>query len=157
MIVKRGRVPVVDRFNQDPLRSKFIEEFQEIMLHRLHLNHINRYHPDNIELIVKSVVNRPAKTVNTKIKNGFLLSCRVPPELYLIIQDTCKKITGNYMAMDELIHLLLTYFVHVYSGKLPKNELPYNHVNKGRRLSKLVLFQSRFGKYYKNIVRNVLH
>lgn len=151
---KRGRVNILNKFNQDPKQSDFLSNFQKVMLHRLILNQLGKYNKENVEYVVRSTINRVAATINTKIDGGFLLTCNVEPELYLKIQDTAKKITGNYIPMDELIHLLLTYFCHVYSDTLPKNKLPYKHVNKGSRLKKLIAFQHRFGKYYHNSVRS---
>jgi len=156
MPLKRGRTTTLERFNQSPEISNFLKEFQEVMSYRLILNQINKYHPDNIDLIVRAILNRPPKTINTKIAGGFLLTCRIEPEMYLLIQETCKKITGNLLPMDELIHLLLSYFIYIYSGKLPKNELPYNHVYKGRRLNQLIKFQNQFNKYYSNTVRSFM-
>ena len=153
---KRGRLPILDKFNQDPKSSDFIKNFQQIMIQRLNLNHTNRYSKTNVERIVQSIVNRSARTINTQIKDDFLLTCKVEPELYINIQETAKKITGDYIAMDELIYLLLTYFCNVYKSNLPKNELPYKHVNKGRSKNKLLLFQNRFEKYYSNIVHNFM-
>jgi hypothetical protein len=152
----RGRTSKLDRFNKDPQRSNFIKEFQEIMIQRLNLNYIDKYHKKNIAQIVRSTVNRPLNTINTRIKGGFTLSCNVEPELYIQIQETAKKITGDYVPIDELIHLLLTYFCDTYKGSLPKNQLPYKHVFKGRSFSKLLLFQKQFFPYYSNIVRNFM-
>lgn len=156
MNAKRGRKPTLDKFNVDPKTSEFVANFQEFMIHRLSLNHTDQYHPENIDLLIRSITKLSPKNFNAKIAGGFLLSCNIEPELYVKIQDTAKRITGDYIAMDELIHTLLTYFVHVYRDKLPKNELPYKHEFKGRRLKKLIAFQHRFKKYYPNKVRRFM-
>ena len=118
--VRSRRISNTERFNKDPKTSDFLNKFQKIMIQRLDLNHINKYHKDNIEQIMKSTINQKYSAINTKIDGGFTLSCNVEPELYIEIQDVAKKITGDYMSMDELIHLLLTYFVHTYRNYLPK-------------------------------------
>ena len=150
----KGKVSIINKFNKDPRKSNFLNEFQEIMLQRLNLNHIQKYHKDNIKKIIRTTINKPENYFNTNIKNGFLLTCNVEPELYLKIQDTAKKITGDYLPMDELIHLLLTYFCHVYEKDLPKNQLPYKHTFKNKSFTNLLLFQKRFSKFYKNKVRS---
>ena len=153
----KGNVKVINRFNKDPKTTVFFNEFQEIMIQRLSLNYMDMYHKDNIEKIIRFTLNKPANTINTKIRNGLLLSCNIEPELYIKIQETVKKLTGNYTAMDELIHFLLTYFCYIYSkGYAPKKELPYKQINKGKRFQKLLTFQKRFKKYYPNTVRNFL-
>ena len=124
------------------------------MTERLLLNHMNKFHPDNVKRIVRKIGKRPSKSFNTKITDGFLLSCRIEPELYLKIQDAVKKVTGKYIPMDELIHHLLTYFCYVYGLEEPINILPYQHVHKGKSRHKLNKFERRFGKYYKNSVRS---
>ena len=150
----KGKVSIIDKFNKNTEESNFLNEFQEIMLQRLNLNYIDKYHKKNIERIIKTTINQPGNYFNTNIKNGFLLTCNVEPELYLKIQDTAKKITGNYLPMDELIHLLLTYFCHVYEKNPPKKDLPYKHIFKGKSLTNLHLFQKQFSKFYKNKVRS---
>ena len=155
MIKKRGRRSILNKFNADPKSSDFIKNFQEIMIQRINLDHTNQFSKRNVERIVQSTINRSAKTINTDTKD-FLLTCKVEPELYITIQETAKKITGDYIAMDELIYLLLTYFCDVYKGRLPKNELPYKHVNKGRSRKHLLLFQKKFEKYYSHIVNNFM-
>jgi hypothetical protein len=153
---KRGRKPKLDKFNKDPKTSEFIANYNRFLLHRLNLNHSDKYNPENIDLIIRSILNLPSNAINSKIAGGFLLSCNIEPELYLKIQETAKRITGDYIAMDDLIHTLLTYFCHVYQDRLPKNELPYKHVFKGRRFKNLIAFQHRFGKYYHNKVRRFM-
>ena len=149
-----GRVSLINRFNKDPKYSDFPSKFQNIMIQRLNLNYIDKYHKKNIDKIVRSVTNNPSNTINTKIANGFLLTCNVEPELYINIQETAKKITGDFLPIDELIYLLLSYFCFTYNKDLPEKELPYKHVLKGKSRSKLFRFQKRFEKFYGNIVRD---
>jgi len=152
MAKKYGKVKTIDRFNRDPKEEKFISDFQEIMIQRLDLNRTGHYHPDNIKWIQMNACETAHPNLNTKIADGFLLSCVVDPEIYIRIQETAKKVTGDYMAMDDLIHLLLTYFISTYQGPVPKNQLPYNRVKKVRG-KKLLQFKKRFKPYFKNTVR----
>lgn len=148
-----GKIKSIDRFNRDS-NSDFYSKFQEIMIQRMHLNYTGKYHPDNVDRIVRNVINRPSKAINTKIGEGFRLSCVVEPELYLMVQDTLKKINGNYGPIDELIHLLLTYFCYIYNDKKPKKLLPFKHILKGKSRLKMVKFQKQFGGFYKNTVKS---
>lgn len=152
--ILKGKRKKEDRFNCDPDQTVFLQDFQKIMTERLILNHERKYHPKNIAKIIRQEANRPANSINTKIKNGFFLSLNIEPELYLKIQWTFKKLTGKLIPMDELIFFLLTYFVHTYSRE-PKKQLPFNQVYKGRSKVKLLKFNSRFRKYYKNIPSNI--
>jgi hypothetical protein len=150
----KGKASPLYKFNKSPQDSKFLSEFQEVMIERLHLNHIGHYHKDNVKDIIWSILQRPTSTMNTKITGGFTLTCNVEPELYIQLQDTAKRITGEYIPMDELIHMLLTYFVYVYANGLPKKILPYKQVHKGRRRKRLLEFQKQFKQFYGNTVRS---
>ena len=152
---KSKKTKKIDRFNRSN-KSNFFNNFQNIMTERLNLNYIDKYNEENIEMILKNNGGYAKGRVNTKISNGFLLSCNIEPELYLKIQETIKKLTGNYSPMDELIRNLLTYFCYIYSGPLPKNQLPYKHKYKGKRFSKILTFQKYFREHYTNIVPNVM-
>lgn len=153
MKTKYRKTKTIDRFNRDPKTEKFVSDFQEIMIQRLDLNRTGHYHPDNIKWIQHNACKTAHPNLNTKIKDGFLLTCNVDPEIYIRIQETAKKVTGDYMPIDELIHLLLTYFIDTYSGDLPKNQLPFNRVRTRNRKSKLLLFKKYFSPYFKNSVR----
>ena len=150
---KYGKVKKIDRFNRDPKDEKFVSDFQEIMIQRLDLNRTGHYHPDNIKWIQMNACDTAHPNLDTKIKDGFLLSCIVDPEIYIRIQETAKKITGDYMAMDDLIHLLLTYFIDTYRNNSPKNQLPFKRTKNKIRGKKLLLFKNMFGPYFKNTVR----
>lgn len=151
----KGIVKTIDRFNRNPKESNFYSIFQEILTERLILNYMGNYHEDNIKQIVRRIGKRPNISINTKIKNGFLLSCRVEPELYLKVQDTIKKLTGDYSAMDDLIHNLLAYFCYIYANKKPKFKLPYHKIREGKMAKNLKKFENIFGRYYKNIPKTL--
>lgn len=153
----KGKVSRINRFNKDPNVSDFLSNFQEIMIQRLNLNHIGKYHKDNVDRIVRSVLKHSSTTkINTSIKNGFLTTCTIDPEIYIGVQETIHKLTGDYYPMDEIIHLLLTYFINTYQGRLPKQQLPFNHKYPGKKFKTLEAFQKRFKKYYKNTVSNFI-
>ena len=150
-----GKVKKIDRFNKDPEESVFIEDFQKIMTERIDLNYEKKYHLENVKKIIRRETNRPPKSINTDITGGLLLSLKVEPEIYLKIQYTLKKLTGKYMPMDEFLHFLIFYFLHTYSKEEPKKQLPFNQINKGKRKGKLLQFNTRFRKFYKNIPKNL--
>jgi hypothetical protein len=131
----RGRLKKEKRFNQDPKISNFLRNFQQ-------------------KLIMGMILNYDSKTPKVRLKDELLLTCRVDQELYVKIQETAKKITGDYIAMEDLIMHLLTYFCYIYNDDAPKCILPYEHKYPGKRKRKLWLFQRRFERFYSNRVRN---
>lgn len=131
----RGRLKKAERFNQDPKISNFLRNFQEKILKGMALNKIS-------------------KTKRLTIKEGFLLTCQVDQELYIRIQETAKKITGDYISMEDLIMHLLTYFCYIYNDHTVKHILPYEHAFPGKSKKRLFRFQRKFEKFYFNTVRN---
>lgn len=145
------KVKFIDRFNQG--HTSFLNDFQEVMLERINLNYDGSYNKTKADKLIRNILKRPPATLNTKIRDGFLLSCKVEPEIYLMTQETCKKINDSVMPMDELIHMLLVCFILTYHKK-PKAVLPFRHTRKGLRLGHLRKFQKAFSKYYPNTVRS---
>ncbi len=145
------KAKIIDRFNQTD--TPFLDNFQEVMLERLNLNYDGLATKNRCKQLVRNILNRSDKYLNTKTKDGFLLSCNVEPEIYIMAQETCKKTNNSVMAMDELIHLLLTCFILTYRND-PKPILPFKHVRKGIRFNNLRKFQNTFSKYYHNSVRS---
>lgn len=143
------RVKSIDRFNNSD--TPFLNEFQEVMLERINLNYDGLATKHRLGKLVRRILNRPNECMNIKTKEGFLLSCNVEPEIYLLAQETCKKINDSVMPMDELIHTLLVCFILTYRKK-PSPVLPFKHVRKGLRFNNLRKFQNRFSKYYHNTV-----
>jgi hypothetical protein len=82
-----------------------------------------------------------------------LLSTEVEPEVYILAQETAKKITGNYIPMEQLLHLLLVTFIKTYE-KEPFKTTPFIQVHKGARFKALQKFQAKFSKHYNNLVRS---
>lgn len=145
------KVRIIDRFNQ--VDTPFLNDFQEVMLERMNLNYDGIATPYRCKKLVRRILNRPEKCLNIKTKEGFLLSCNVEPEIYLLAQETCKKVNNAVMPMDELLHLLLVCFILTYQRR-PKPVLPFSHTRKGASLDNLRKFQNKFSRYYHNSVRS---
>lgn len=143
------RVKSIDRFNQS--NTDFLNNFQKVMLERINLNYDGLATKYRINKLIRNILNRPPKCMNIKIKDGFLLSCNVEPEIYIMAQETCKKINNSVMPMDELLHLLLVCFILTYRNET-KSILPFKHSRKGLRFNNLRKFQNTFSKYYDNSV-----
>lgn len=137
----------VDRFNK--AHTPFLKDFQEVMLERINLNYDGSYSKAKADKLIRNILNQNPACLSLRIKDGFVLSCKVEPEIYLRIQETCKKINDSVMPMDELIHMLLVCFILTYHN-VPKPVLPFRHTRKGLRFNNLRKFQSRFSKYYHN-------
>jgi len=84
-------------------------------------------------------------------KDMVTVESEVEAELYVLAQETCHRLTGRYMPMDELIHLLISYFVGVYSGREGKRLLPFESKRRGVRYSRLIRFHKRMSQYYPTI------
>ena len=145
------RIKSIDRFNQTS--TSFLNDFQEVMIERMNLNYDGIATKYRYTKLVRKILNRPEKCLNIKTKDGFLLSCNVEPEIYLLAQETCKKINNSVMPMDELLHMLLVCFILTYR-KHPVPVLPFKHVHKGASLNNLHKFQNTFSKYYHNSIRS---
>jgi hypothetical protein len=145
------KVKFIDRFNQG--NTSFLEDFQEVMIERICLNYDKSYTKRKADKLIRNILKRPPETLNTKIRDGFLLSCKIEPELYLLAQETCRKTNGELMPMDELIPMLLTCFILSYH-KVTRPVLPFKHKRKVLRYRNLYRFQKTFGKYYHNSVRS---
>lgn len=145
------RIKLIDRFNQGD--SSFLKDFQEVMIERINLNYDETYTKKKADKLIRNLLSRPPNTLNTKIRDGFILSCKVEPEIYLLAQEACKKINNSVMPMDELIHTLLVCFILSYQGK-PRPIMPFKHARKGLRFNNLRKFQNTFSKYYHNTVRS---
>jgi hypothetical protein len=141
----------IDRFNMPD--TPFLRDFQEVMLERMNLNYDGIATKYRCKKLVRQILNRPEKCLNIDTKNGFLLTCNVEPEIYLLAQETCKKINNSVMPMDELLHLLLVCFILTYRNE-PKPVLPFKHIRKGTSLANLQKFQGAFSRYYSNSVRS---
>jgi hypothetical protein len=140
---------LIDRFNQGD--TLFLNNFQEVMLERINLNYDGLATKYRCKQLIRNILNRSDKYLNIKTKDGFLLSCNVEPEIYLLAQETCKKINNSVMPMDELLHMLLVCFILTYRKNIHPI-IPFKHVRKGARLNNLRKFQNTFSKYYRNSV-----
>jgi hypothetical protein len=147
-----GRRNKINRFNGDPNKSKYFEDFQNIIIECINLQRSGKYNQKNINKVIRSLGNRNPNSINTDITKNFLVSCEIEPEIYIKIQNIVKTLTNQYTPMDEFIYLLLTHFIHIY-GSFPKIKVsvPYKRVRPGNALKKLKAFHLNFKKYYHNI------
>lgn len=155
-ISKEEKYNLINRFNKQPDRSMFLEDFQKIMIERLLLNRDGYYHPDNVAQIITTMNNqqyrRNSKDINTDISGGFILSTVVEADFYILLQEKIKELTGKYMVMDEFLHLLLSWFFQYYAGnpkKRIKEPLVKRNQNKENKL--ISAFNKQFSRYYQNI------
>jgi hypothetical protein len=84
-------------------------------------------------------------------KDMVVFESQIEAELYVLAQETCHRLTGRYWPMEELVHLLVAYFVGVYSGRREKRLLPFVSKRKGVRYSRLIRFHKRMSQYYPTI------
>jgi len=155
-VSKQEKYNLINRFNKSPKDSPFLELFQKVMIERLLLNYEKKYHPENVRQIINSIdikgYRRNAKGINTDISGGFILSTNVDAEFYILLQEVIKEITGNYMPMDEFIHLLLTWFFQYYNkDSKRKVKLPFVKNNKNEKNKLILSFNKQFSPFYKNI------
>jgi hypothetical protein len=146
---------LVNRFNKSVDDDHFIESFQKAMIERLLLNRDRKYHPKNIKQMLRCVQVgdriRDLRKVNMNISGGLLLSTKVEADFYVLLQELVKDMTGNYIPMDEFLHLLLTWFYQYYAdGKGKKISHPFIKISKTHKKRKINQFNSIFSKYYKN-------
>ena len=133
------RKSTINRFNQDPKRYPFLRQFQEIMIAKLTGDLTKK----GIKTLIESKFKRPLSSIKVDHKNLLILSTEVEPEIYILAQETAKKVTGNYIPMEELLHLLLTTFIQTYRQE-PFKKIPFIHAHKGARYKALRSFSSMF-------------
>jgi hypothetical protein len=138
-----ARKKTINRFNQDPNKSPFINDFQKIMINKLSKILTNK----EIRCLVNAECSNTLSSINTNTKNLLLLTTEVEPQIYLLAQETAKKITGDYIPIEQLLHILLTCFIKTYQQE-PFKIIPFKHVRKGARFKTLQKFQSRFAQFY---------
>lgn len=159
-VSKEEKYNLINRFNKPLDEGPFLELFQKIMIERLLLNKEKQYHPENVKQIINSTkikgynhkYRRNAKSLNTDISGGFILSTNVEAEFYILLQEVVKDVTGNYMPMDEFIHILLTWFYQYYNkDSKRKINLPFMKKPKNNKNNSVSLFNKQFSCFYKNI------
>jgi len=143
------RTKTINRFNQDPDRFPFIEQFQELMIGKLTGDLKRR----DIRKLYKGKFKRTVDSIRLNHKDLLLLSTEVEPEIYILTQETAKKVTGKYVSVEELLHLLLITFIKTYE-KEPFKLIPFSHARKGARFGPLQQFQAKFSQYYCNTVKS---
>jgi hypothetical protein len=143
------RQKLINRFNSDPDRYPFIKQFQEIMIAKLTGDLTSK----QIKNLILCKFKRPLSSIKINHKELMLLTTQVEPEIYLLAQETAKKVTGNYVSIEQLLHLLLTAFIETYRQE-PFKKLPFEHVHKGARFKALQKFQKQFSSHYPYYVRS---
>jgi len=146
----RGRLKTKSRFNTPIKKSPFLEDFQEILLHRIFLTKKHVFTYKKLEQFIKDVLGKNPASLKFRFdKIPIYLDLGI--EEYWQIQETAKKVTGSVMPMDELIKILLGYFVRCYSGKyVRKNYQPFMVRRPSKRGENLKKFKIKFGVYFKN-------
>ena len=146
---------LLGRFNKTEEESTYIEDFQRIMKERLLLSKHRKYNREEIKRIIWRETNRNPNMINTDVSGGFLLSCNVEAEFYILLQEKLKKFTGKHWPMDEFILLLLSWFYFSYQEKekinnkiLPLKKGPIYF--KRKKLKRK--FENQFKRYFKNII-----
>ena len=137
------RPKIINRFNQDPDRFPFLDQFQQLLLGRL----TGDLKIKDIKKLYKCKFRRAMDSIKVDYKDLLLLSTEVEPEIYILAQETAKKVTGNYLPMEQLLHLLLITFIKTYE-KEPFKLTPFVHSRKGTRFEALQRFQAKFSRYY---------
>lgn len=143
------RQKTINRFNIDPDKYPFIKQFQEIMIGKL-TGDLTR---KEIKTLITHKFKRPLSSIKVDSKDLILLSTEVESEIYLLTQETAKKVTGHYLPMEQLIHLLIVTFIETYRQQ-PFKKIPFSHVHKGARFKVLRKFQNRFSPQYPNYIRS---
>ena len=143
------RQKLINRFNIDPNKYPFIRQFQEIMIGKL-TGDLTR---KQVRDLIRNKFKRPLSSIKIDSKNLIILTTEVEPEIYILAQETAKKVTGDYLPMEQLLHLLLTTFIETYRQE-PFNKTPFCHVRKGARFKTLHKFQDHFSPYYHNYIRS---
>ena len=148
----RGKLSNRSKFNTPPEASPFLRNFQELLLTKMIMIKEGTYSKMAMDQAIVQLTGQKARDINMSI-DPIQITCDLEPALYLRIQETAKKITGDVVPMDELVRLLLTYFVVCYGGGyVLKKFQPFIRTNPSQRLDRLSKFKIRFGKYFKNHV-----
>lgn len=100
----------------------------------------------------EAILNRQAN-INLKIKGGLLLCCNIEAEEFVLFQETNKRMFGEYVPIDQVLQLLISWYICYYHpNNKNKNLLPLKKRENRTRYDKIKSFENRFKKYYKNII-----
>lgn len=148
----RGKLSKRSKFNTPIETSPFLKNFQDLLLAKMIMVKEGTYSKEAMDLAIVQLTGQKPRDINMNI-DPIQITCDLEPALYLRVQETAKKLTGEVMPMDELVRLLLTYFVVCYGGKtVLKKFQPFIRAKPSQRLHRLDKFKIRFGKYFKNHV-----
>jgi hypothetical protein len=148
----RGKLSKRSKFNTPTETSPFLRNFQNLLLVKMIMIKEGTYSKEAMDSAIVQLTGQKARDINMDI-DPIQTTCDLEPAFYFRVQETAKKLTGDVMPMDELMRLLLTYFVVCYEGKtVLKKFQPFIRANPSQRLHKLNRFKILFGKYFKNHV-----
>ena len=142
------RTKTINKFNQDPDKYPYIRQFQEIMIAKLTRDLTSK----ELKTLINYKFKRPVGSIKVNPEKLIILTTEVEPEIYILVQETAKKVTGDYLPMEQLLHLLLTTFIKAYE-KEPFKFLPFKHIRKGARFKTLRKFQDQFSQHYPNCIK----
>ena len=151
-VPKKRKNLYINRFNTPLEESKYLDTYQKMLIEKLILNKQKRFCYKNINRIIKNILNRNAD-VNLSIKGGLLLSCKIEAEEFVMLQETNKKLFGKYVPIDEVLQLLISWYIYYYHpNNKNKKLLPMMERKNTTRYTKLNKFENKFKKYYHNII-----
>lgn len=148
----------INRFNKSLSESNFLNDFQRLMIERLILSKKHKYSTKNLhQLILKHSKNR-SNTIDLSIKNGLLLTYKIEADFYIMIQELLKEMFGKYQPMDQIIHILMSWFFITYKDwkniNMPKVVGPFIRKNNIVQRSKMYKFKKQFSKFQKNTIES---
>lgn len=142
----------INRFNNPLEETKYLEVFQKLLIEKLILNKQKKFCQINMDRAAEAILNRQAN-INLKIKGGLLLCCNIEAEEFVLFQETNKRMFGEYVPIDQVLQLLISWYICYYHpNNKNKNLLPLKKRENRTRYDKIKSFENRFKKYYKNII-----
>lgn len=151
----KGKINYQSKFNTPIEESPFLKNFQALLLEKLIMIKAGTYSKKAMNQSISQIAHISRGKMNMDI-DPIRITCDLEPELYYYIQETAKKVTGELMPMDELVRLLLTYFVRCYgTGRIEKKFQPFIRANPSGRLHLLNKFKIKMGRYFKNHMEKI--
>jgi len=142
----------INRLNRKLSDGPFINNFIKILQEAIILHDNGIYNKEYIQK--KFPTNRWAGNVSPT--DDLLISSKINPTDYIVLQYILKKLTGTHWEMDKVIDFLINWFIYVYKDsiyQINKKNMPFYLRDRNIRKKRLELFESRFKKYYKNIMK----
>lgn len=153
----RMEIGKFEKFNTPLSKKRFLFTIRRILTGGLFLILDNKYNPK--EMRKRFADNRTAW--NYDVTKEIIVTTKLLPEEYLLIQDILKRITGNIWEMDRFLNLLCNWFIYSYSNldNYPRY-FPFrvkkrgNNLDQTVRFNNLNRFEKKFSKYYKNTMKS---